>query len=163
MKIKQRRNPHNGRFTEDRRLYAMFLGGMFAILIVVLGVNNIYYAIRSLSRFDRVFLVENTFAEETITNLSWQEEVMLMLKREGIDTKLASKIIQCESSWNPSAFNKNKDSSSDRGLWQLSNKYYSKVLDRCAYDAVCSTGEAIKIIKSEGFKPWVCYSHKLIK
>ena len=77
-----------------------------------------------------------------------------MLEDEGIDTKKADKIIECESTWNPEAVNQNRNGSNDKGLWQLNSVH--GISDEVRFDPIKSTEEAIKLIKQKGFQPWTC-------
>lgn len=85
---------------------------------------------------------------------SIEEQVMSMLAEAGIDTVKAHRIIGCESTWNPKAYNKNKNGSNDAGLWQINSIH--GVSDAIRFDPIKSTEFAIKLIKEQGFKPWVC-------
>lgn len=148
---KKRRN-HKGQFVQGpRTLTAIFLGVMFFGMVSMIGGNTIWGWAKSL---EKNFVVENTKAEEVIT-ITWQDEVKSLLKEYGVNVEYATKIIQCESSWNPKAFHQNKGSI-DRGLWQLNSYFHPEVSKDCAYDTACSTIEAIRIIKSKGFGEWVC-------
>lgn len=119
----------------------------------MIGLNNAWLWVKS---FDRVLLVDKTYAEETIT-ITWQDEVKHLLKDYGVDVEYATKLIFCESSWNSRAIHYNKGSV-DRGLWQINSFYHPEVSKDCAYDTACSTIEAIRIIKTKGFGEWSCNS-----
>lgn len=148
-----------GRFDKDRRLYKVFLivFGLYAVSMI--GVNTIWGWMKSL---EQAFMVENTRAVEKI-EITWQDEVKSLLKDYGIDVEYATKLIQCESSWNPKAFHYNRSGSIDRGLFQINNVYHPEVSKDCSYDSACSTIEAIRIIKTKGFQEWSCVSKGLIK
>ena len=141
-----------GRFDKDRRLtkYFLIVFGVYAVSMI--GVNTIWSWAKSL---EKTFVVENSRAEEIITNLTWQDEVMSMLKEAGIDVEYASEIIDCESKWNPDNFHVNKGSI-DRGLWQINSVHHPEVSMSCSYDPICATRESIRIIKTRGFGEWVC-------
>ena len=81
-------------------------------------------------------------------------EVLAMLTEEGIDISKADRIIACESSWRPTAVNQNRNGSNDKGLWQLNSIH--RIPDEVRLDPIKSTEEAIKLIKAQGFTPWVC-------
>lgn len=83
-----------------------------------------------------------------------KETVLVMLSDAGIDTAKAERIIFCESSWNPRATNLNRNGSNDKGLWQLNSVH--GLSDEVRLDPIKSTEFAIKLIKKQGFKPWVC-------
>lgn len=153
-KIKRNRR---GQFITYRPMTALFLGIMFFGSVSMIGVNTIWSWAKSL---EKTFVVENTRAGEVINNLTWQEEVMVMIKNAGLDTEKADKIIFCESSWKPDNFHYNKSGSLDRGLWQINNFYHPEVSKDCAYDPICATIQAIRIIKSKGWSEWSC--NKLI-
>lgn len=89
-----------------------------------------------------------------------QERVWDMMDEAGfsLDQKIkAVSIVECESNWRPEARYINKNAKSvDRGLWMINDVYHKEVSNACAYDWECATREAIRIIKEQGFKPWVC-------
>ena len=159
---KKRRN-HKGQFVQGpRTLTAIFLGVMFFGMVSMIGGNTIWGWAKSL---EKNFVVENTKAEEVIT-ITWQDEVKSLLKDYGVNVEYASKLIQCESSWNPKAVNHNPSyidrygrvvpESWDRGIFQINSYHHPEVSKTCAYDTACSTIEAIRIIKSKGFGECVC-------
>lgn len=86
--------------------------------------------------------------------LSIREMVLAMLAEEGIDTAKADRIIYCESTWKPTATNYNRDGSNDAGLWQINSIHGLSVEERM--DIEKSTQFAIKLIKAQGWTPWVC-------
>lgn len=46
----------------------------------------------------------------------------------------------------------------DRGLWQLSNVYDSKVTNTCAFDPVCNADQAyLASLRGISFDPWISY------
>lgn len=147
-----------GRFDKDRRMYRYFFIVVGIYAFSLLGINTILGWFKDL---EKVFEVENSLAESAIT-ITWQDEVKSLLKDYGIDVDYATKLIQCESSWNPKAFHHNKGSI-DRGLWQINSKHHPEISKDCAYDSACSTIEAIRIIKTKGFDEWICVSKGLIK
>lgn len=147
-----------GRFDKDRRMYKYFIIAVGIYGLSMIGINTMWSWAKS---FEKVFEVENTKAQETIT-ITWQDEVKNLLRDYGIDVEYATKLIFCESSWNPKAFHYNRNSI-DRGLWQINNIHHPEVSKDCAYDTACSTIEAIRIIKTKGFDEWSCTSKGLIK
>lgn len=94
------------------------------------------------------------YAVYAVPELGVRETVLAMLSEEGIDTAKAERIIHCESSWRPTATNYNRDGSNDAGLWQINSVHGLSVEDRM--DVEKSTRFAIKLIKTQGFNPWVC-------
>ena len=90
-----------------------------------------------------------------------QKFVWCLLDKEGLtlEEKIkAVSIIECESKWNPSAFNSKTD---DFGLWQISYQYQiktEKTTIACAMDIECSTKFAISLYREWGnsFKAWTC-------
>lgn len=133
----------------------MFIGVCLVYMVSMIGINTIGSWFRSL---ERVLEVENTQAEEVIT-ITWKDEVRTMIREAGLDVELASKIIQHESWWDPANTHINKDGTRDRGLWMFHEVYHAEVSDECAYDPICSTKEAIRVIKSRGWSEWVAYQY----
>lgn len=83
-----------------------------------------------------------------------RDQVLAMLADEEIDTVKADRIIHCESSWRPTAYNENRNGSNDAGLFQINSIHGLSVEDRM--DVEKSTQFAIKLIKAQGWIPWVC-------
>lgn len=138
----------------------------------MIGVNNIRDFFKGVGKdLKRVVVVENTLAQEEIkfTQPTWQEEVKMMIREAGLDVELATRIIQHESWWDPNNKHWNNPVYKngklvmpghwDRGLWMFSKYYHAEVSDECAYDAICSTKEAIRVIKSRGWNEWVAYRY----
>lgn len=84
----------------------------------------------------------------------WATVVMDMVREAGVDTAKASKIIECESTWNPNAVNLNRNGSNDMGLWQINSIH--GLSDEVRKDPIKSTEFAIYLINKNGFKPWTC-------
>lgn len=83
-------------------------------------------------------------------------------ERQGYDNpELAIDIADCESRLNPNAKNIRGNTPSwsvDEGLWQYNNHWQRKnITSECAYDAMCSTRQAIKDLKTGKASQWVCY------
>ena len=98
--------------------------------------------------------------------LSMKEQVLLEVKKAGMDVKLADAIIQCESAWRPDAHavNWNNKAGVDRGLWMINSLAHKEVSNACSYDPICATKEAIKIYKSRGnYSAWSCLPIVLAK
>lgn len=151
------RRDKKGRFVSYRPLVRAFLVGVGVYAVSMIGGNTIWNGLKSL---EKTFEVENVQAVETIY-FTWQDEVKSTLRAYEIDVDYASKVIQCESGWNPKAFNYNRNGSIDRGLWQINSIH--GVDKETLYDPYLSTLEAIKIINRDGWKAWVCVSKGLIK
>lgn len=45
----------------------------------------------------------------------------------------------------------------DRGWFQISRRWHPETTDECAYDLECSTREAIRIQRKDGWNAWACY------
>lgn len=152
-KDKYRRN-HKGQFVEGpRTLTKIFLGVMFLGTVSMIGVNTLEKI------FKTAFVVDNTQAEVVWHQPTWQEEVLIMVENAGLDKELADRLIQKESSWIEDNTHKNKDGSTDYGLWMINNKYHPEVKISCSLDWFCSTKEAIRIWKERGPQEWVAYQY----
>lgn len=102
----------------------------------------------------------------SVKPLTMKEWVMKEVAKAGMDIKLADKIINCESKWNPDAHavNWNNKAGVDRGLWQINSASHKEVSNACAYDFKCNTLAAIKIYKSRGnYSAWSCLPIALAK
>src|SRR3990167_1435523 len=114
----KKRNKNTGRYEQDRRIYGIFMIVTIIISFSFIGLNTIWSWAKSL---EKTFVVENSKAEEVI-HITWQDEVMYMLKEAGIDMSIANKVVACESNWkkdSPKAWN--TDGSNDLGLWRLNS------------------------------------------
>ena len=156
---KQRRN-RKGQYERGPFVYvvsfmivSLFIGGSF------LGVNTI---VNGFKKLEKIIIVSKAEAVETITNLTWQEEIHRMWSKAGIDIEKAEKLIACESSNKRDAVHHNPGST-DYGLYQINNKYHPEVSKTCALDYLCSTKEFIRIVKQKGWNEWSCYAKGLIK
>lgn len=79
------------------------------------------------------------------------------------DPATAIAVAECESGLNPKAYNpKNKDGSTDGGLWQINTvhdqKLHSLGLDK--FDPEDATKYARMLYDERGWLDWVCYTHK---
>lgn len=99
-------------------------------------------------------------AQEFSGSKTLKETVLGMIRDAGIDPYKAYAIVDCESRWNPEASHQNKDQNKtlDRGLWMINSYWHKEVSNSCAYDAICSTKQAIRIYKESGnnFSQWMC-------
>ena len=127
----------------------------------MLGVNTIKGA------FQTAFTVENSLAEVEFNQPTLREEVTIMLRDAGINVESALKIADYESWFREDNFHVNTKGqyagTIDRGLWMLSDYFYSDIPDDCAYDGICSTIHAIRIMKTRGFNEWTCYKKNLCR
>lgn len=155
--MKKYKRDNKGKFSKDLTLYKWLLVvfGIYAVSFI--GVNTLWHWVKG---FDRIFIVQNTVANETV-NL--RSQVEKMLRDEGIDVVKAMKIADYESWFRPDNEHWNSNGILDRGLWMINNKYHAEVSDECAYDGICSTKQAIRIMKSRGFNEWTCYKKNLCK
>src|SRR3990167_5234706 len=142
-----------GQFVSHRPLMRLFFGISLVYMVSMIGVNTIWGWAKSL---EKNFVVENSQAVEIIQP-TWQDEVKMMIRNAGLDVELATRLIQHESWWDPSNTHINKDGTRDRGLWMFHEKFHAEVSDECAYDPICSTVHAIRVIESRGWQEWVAY------
>jgi hypothetical protein len=150
-KTSKRLRNRKGQFDRNRWLIRNLLIGISIYAISVIGVNTIIGWAKS---FEDVFVVGEAKAE-----LTWQQEVHLLLLNSGIDIALADRIIQRESWWDYTNTHINKDGTRDRGLWMFHEVYHAEVSDECAYDPICSTKEAIRVWKARGPQEWTAYQY----
>lgn len=96
-------------------------------------------------------------AKEEVIEPTMEEWVMAEIKKAKIDEKKAYAIISCESKWNESAYNINKNKTIDAGIWQINSIHYNKDFTiKDALDYKKATHWAIAKIEKQGFEPWVC-------
>ena len=72
------------------------------------------------------------------------------------DHEKLSKIIDCESKWNPNALGVNKSGSVDRGIFQINNRFHPKLTNEQAFDFKKNIDYGIKLYKAQGVNPWTC-------
>src|SRR3990167_114172 len=102
---RQKRDRYNGRFIQDRTIYAFFMIPVLVISFSLLGVNTILNWVKSI---EKTFIVENTQAEETITNEDLVEARIAKLinvvyqkaKVYGVSGYQMERTIECESRFN---------------------------------------------------------------
>jgi hypothetical protein len=147
------RNRDNGRFTRSFRV--QFFKGVVAIVVLLwvsVGIQWIDSRVRS--GLVHSFQVERAQAQGFIGPEDWKAEVFSILKDFEVSIPVAKAVIRCESNFNPNA---KGDSGKSLGIWQISTVYHD-ITPECAHDPVCSTYEAIRIIKDgRGWPAWTCY------
>lgn len=158
MKIKRDRR---GRFIKDLTLYKFFIVGVGVcamFVLVYVGISNFFvWSVNTINSFGDSFEIHNAKAEAPYFP-TWQEEVIELLREYGIDTKIASAVITCESGWNPKAYNKNRDGSVDRGIWQINSVHQVPASE--LNDPVKATYHAIVLIKSKrSWNHWYAYGN----
>lgn len=104
-----------------------------------------------------VYALSETHIEvDSKPKMSWQEEVLNMLRKENISTDIAKRVIQCESNWNRKAIG-DIDRGTSLGMWQIHQPAHP-IGWECASDHICSTEYAIKLIKGKrSWGHWSCY------
>jgi len=87
--------------------------------------------------------------------LTMKEWVLNEVNQAGFNPKEAEQIINCESNFNRFATHKNRNGSTDNGVWQLNNNYTSPEI---AFNYKTATKKAIEMRKAWGsWKAWVCW------
>lgn len=105
----------------------------------------------------------NTFPIAKDREIGWQEQVLIEIRKAGLDDVMAECVIQKESNWETGNYHVNRDGTVDRGLWMINSYWHREVSNECAFDALCSTKEAIRIYKSRGnWNAWYGY-YKCLK
>lgn len=142
-----------GQFAKDfRKQFFRGVAGFVILMWLTVGVQWIDERIQSAITHE--ITVERAQAQEVYGPFEWKSEVYGLLKDFGIDTSIAKAVITCESNHNPAAVG---DSGKSLGIWQISTLHHEITPD-CAFDPVCSTYAAIRIIKSgRGWSSWTCY------
>ena len=69
----------------------------------------------------------------------------------------ALEVAQCESHWNPQAYNYNTNLTGDYGLFQINTVHIVRYGSGFMYDWKTNVDVAYKIYKSSGWNPWVCW------
>ena len=68
----------------------------------------------------------------------------------------ALQIAQCESKWNPKAYNFNTNGSSDYGLFQINSVHEKRYGQGFMYSWKANVDTAFALYKFQGWRPWVC-------
>lgn len=90
---------------------------------------------------------------------SFNDTVATPLGREP-QIVVAVSIAMAESSCDPKAVFHDPDGSEDRGLWQINNRAWPSVSDKCAFDAQCNADAAWKIsAKGTTWTPWSTFNN----
>lgn len=100
------------------------------------------------------FLTRNQANGKTTETQSIEAQIRTAAVAAGIDPDLAVRIAQCESSLNPLAVNINEEGSTDRGLYQINNKYHPEVTDAQAFDPAFSIQFFITAFKAGNISWW---------
>lgn len=133
--------------TNNKRKH-YFLAGVMCLGILAISCSHIATsrAIESISSSDY----------NVPQDIPMKDWVLNEMRKAGIDEYKVWALVNCESRWDSYAYLVNKDKTLDRGLWMFNDHFQPQVSNSCAWDYKCSTREAIKLIKKQGFKPWVC-------
>jgi len=102
-------------------------------------------------------IIEKKNTEPIKKNLSTQDIkdiIITTAKTYGVDEKLALKVAECESGFNPTAINVNTSGSKDRGLYQWNDKYHPEISDICAFDPQCATTKFCQAVKANNLSWW---------
>jgi len=83
--------------------------------------------------------------------------VLREIKKAGLNVREAEAIVNCESRWDPQAYNgKNSNGSNDKGLWQI-NSIHKNISDADKFDYKESTKWAIaKRLADGSWSAWSC-------
>lgn len=66
------------------------------------------------------------------------------------------RLARCESKMDPTATNSNGKYGTDRGLFQINNKYHPEVSDECAFSVRCATKWTMEMINNGEQHQWAC-------
>ena len=102
-------------------------------------------------------VIENLLVKKNEENKNKKKDIediiRMVARQESVDPDLAIRVADCESKLVPSAENRNKDGSRDRGIFQINDKWHPEVDDATAFDIVLSTRFFCKAFK-EGHLDW---------
>lgn len=90
-------------------------------------------------------------------NLSTEERILDIAEKENFKWQsYLLRLAYCESRLNPDAINYNQGHGTDRGIYQINDKYHPEVSDECAYDLECATKWTMWRINSGYQEEWAC-------
>lgn len=133
------------------KLYTIILLALIWVLLVLLFSPK--SASKELLGAEDTYPPNWPYVVATGRNLSDRELILDMIRKAGFNPKVADTVIQCESNYNTQAIG---DHGESLGLWQIHTPAHD-ITRECAFDAVCSTKYAIKILKSSGWRAWTCW------
>ena len=99
-------------------------------------------------------VIENLTGKKINIPKTIEEQIREIAKEELVDPDLAVRVAKCESNLNPLATNTNAGGSTDRGIFQINNKYHPEVSDKQAFDVIFSTRFFCKAFKSGNLSWW---------
>jgi hypothetical protein len=85
--------------------------------------------------------------------LSAEDYIRQEWEKAGAKWEEVYMVVQAESRWNKDAWNCNTNGTLDAGLYQHNSVH--KIPLSCLTDIECSTKEAIKLYREQGWTPWV--------
>jgi len=100
------------------------------------------------------YLVTTQSTSQAAGDKSIEAQIRAAATAAGIDPDLAVAVAKCESSLNPQAVNINADGSTDRGLYQINNKYHPEVTDAQAFNPTFSINFFISAFKAGNISWW---------
>ena len=119
-------------------------------------INRFSYMFESTHAVTTERVVDEVVPVEEDENLDIKQVVMAMVSQAGLDPFEAYAIIQCESGWNPEAYNINTNRTADFGLWEI-NSIHKNISTVDKFDPVKSTEWAInKRLHDKNWSAWVC-------
>jgi hypothetical protein len=95
---------------------------------------------------------------EVITNPKNKLELEQMIRTTAIsydvDPNLAVKVAKCESNLEVNAVNKNKNGTTDRGIYQWNDYYHPDITDKMAFDPQIATNKFCEAVKNGNLSWW---------
>lgn len=79
------------------------------------------------------------------------------------DCRTAIAVAKAESGLRCNATNKNRNGSTDSGVFQINSVHKAKYAGRNIFDCKTNVEVAYQIWKAQGFEPWVAYKRGLHK
>lgn len=163
LKSKQKRYNTKKRKIERTKWHALLLVsviGLVGIAVSYIGtITPFQYEIAK--AMEEPLKSQNKASE--VAEKSLQQHIFDLLVNEGgmswEEAQRGLMIVNCESRFDAWAIG---DNGLSRGLWQIHKPSHPNITSECAFDAYCSTREAIKIYQKWGntFDAWSC--NKLI-
>lgn len=101
--------------------------------------------------------IENTgnIAEINVKREGIKETIINIAEKHGIDKWYLLKLADCESRFDQYAINVNIGHGTDRGIFQINDKYHP-ISNECAFNISCATEYTAKLIKEGKQHLWVC-------
>jgi hypothetical protein len=133
-----------------------FLAGFVGLSVITSFVESKTAQSKNTHEEDTAIIASQITKNETKTNVATNDIVDIITKaceKYGINVSLGIEVATAESSLNPTAINKNTDSSIDRGLYQINSACHPEVTEEQAFNPTFAAEWFCQAVK-DGHLSW---------